>query len=72
MFRLTPSFPRSEENAPTHVTDDTIMVERDIARSDVASMLNKPFEASSVEAALEMVVEDLTQFLEHASGEKAK
>jgi hypothetical protein len=72
LFRLTPSFPRTEEDNPAHATDDTIMVERGIACGDVASILNKPFEAPSAEAALEMVLEDLNKFLEHTTGEKAK
>lgn len=72
LFRLTPSFPRNEANEPAHVTDDTIMVERGIAHSDIASRLNKSFAAPSIESALEIIVEDLKKFLEHATGEKAK
>jgi hypothetical protein len=72
LFRLTPSFPRNEQNEPAHVTDDTIMVERGIAHSEIASRLNKSFDAPSIEGALEMIVEDLKKFLEHATGEKAK
>ena len=72
LFRLTPSFPRSEKNEPAHITDDTIMVERGITHGNVASRLNEPFDAPNVEAALEMVIEDLKKFLEHVSGEKAK
>lgn len=72
LFRLTPSFPRNEKNEPAHVTDDSIMVERGIAHSEIASKLNKPFESPSIEAALEMIVEDLKKFLEHVTGEKTK
>lgn len=72
MFRLTPSFPRNAENEPAHVTDDTIMVERGIAGSDIASRLSKPFNARSAEAALEMVVEDLKKFIEHAMGAESE
>src|SRR4051794_35762590 len=63
MFRLTPSFPRDEKNEPAHITDGTILVVRGIARSEIASLLNKPFIATSAEAALEMVVHDLKNFL---------
>jgi hypothetical protein len=69
LFRLTPSFPRNKENEPAHVTDDAIMVERGIPRSDIASLLNAPFEAPGTEAALALVVEDLQKFLEHVTGE---
>jgi hypothetical protein len=48
------------------------MVERGIARSEIASRLNKPFDAPNIEAALEMVIEDLKKFLEHATGEEAR
>jgi hypothetical protein len=71
LFRLTPSFPRNDANVPAHVTDDHIMVERGIPHSEIASILNETFEAPSVEAALNMVIEDLKKFLEHATGEKA-
>jgi hypothetical protein len=43
-----------------------------IARSEIASGLGKPFDAPSVGAALEMVLEDLKKFLEHVTGERAK
>ena len=70
LFRLNPSFPRDEKDEPAHTTDDTIMVERGIPRSEIASILNEPYEAPSPERALEMVVDDLRKFLEHATGER--
>lgn len=72
LFRLTPSFPRNEGDEPAHVTDGTVMVERGIARSEIASLANEPFDAPSPEAALEMVVVDFKRFLEHATGVEAK
>lgn len=72
LFRLTPSFPRNEDGEPAHVTDDTLLVERGIAHGGVASGLNRSFDAPDVEAALEMVAEDLKKFLEHVSGGKAE
>lgn len=45
LFRLTPSFPRDEDEKPAHVTDDTILVARGIPRSEIASRLAKPFSA---------------------------
>ena len=69
-FRLTPSFPRNEAQAPVHATDDTIMIERGIAGSEIAARLNKPFEAASAEDALEMIVEELSKFLHQAAPDK--
>lgn len=71
LFRLTPSFPRDAVNAPAHVTDDILMVERGIARSDLASALPEPFEAPSIERALEMVLDELQTFLEYTTDEAA-
>ena len=71
MFRLTPSFPRDASGEPAHVADDTIMVERGIARSRLASRLNEGFAAPDVDAALGMVIEDLKGYLEHVTGERA-
>ena len=72
LFRLVPSFPRAEADEPAHITDDVIMVERGIANSEIASRLNKSFSATNIEAALEMVIEDLKKFLELTTGESAK
>ena len=71
LFRLTPSFPQDDNGLPAHITDDTIMVERGIAHQ----RLNYPREdiiASNVEAALEVVIDDLKRFLEHTTGETAR
>ena len=70
MFRLTPSFPRDDAGEPAHVTDDTIMVERGLARSRLASRLHEGFAAADVDAALGMVLEDLKDYLEHVTGER--
>ena len=72
MFRLTPSFPRDAAGEPAHITDDTIMVERGIARGRIASRLNEGFAAPDVDAALGMVIEDLKGYFEHVTGERAK
>src|SRR5262245_35244947 len=58
LFHLRPSFPRDDHDEPAHVTDDTIMVERGIAGSNVASIQNEPFLASSIDSALQMVLDD--------------
>ena len=72
LFRLVPSFPRTEKDEPAHITDDVIMVERGISHSEIASRLNKSFNASSVDAALQMVIEDFKKFLESTTGESAE
>jgi hypothetical protein len=69
LFRLTPSFPRNGADEPAHISDDTIMVERGLTGSDIASILHEPFEAANIEAALEMIWADLRKFLEHSTGE---
>jgi hypothetical protein len=69
--RLTPSFPRDENNEPAHITDARIFVERGIAHSRI----NYPLEdiiASDIDSALEVAVSDLKKFLEHVTGEEAK
>jgi hypothetical protein len=71
LFRLTPSFPRDQKNEPADVTYDAILVERGIGQSEIASTLHEPFTAESVEAALEMVIRDLKNYLEAVTGEKA-
>lgn len=70
-FRLTPTFPMNEKGQPSHVSDDLIMVERGIARSDIATRTHESFVASSIDAALDMIIDDLKRFLEHATLEKA-
>jgi hypothetical protein len=72
LFRMTPSFPRNESHEPAHVTDETLFVERGIARSEIASRMNKSFRAIGVEEAIELVISDLTSFLEYVTGKKAQ
>lgn len=70
LFRLTPGFPRDSNNLPSHTTNDTIMVERGVARQ----LIEYPREdiiAANVEAALEIVINDVGRFLEHVTGEPA-
>ena len=72
LFRLTPSFPRNDSNQPVHVTDETLFVERGIARSEIASRMNKSFRAVDADAAIELVIRDLKAFLKHVTGRKAQ
>ena len=71
MFRMTPTSPMDASGQPLHVCDDVIMVHRGIPRGEVASLMHEPFNAASVEAALEMVFQDLKNFLEHVTRKKA-
>jgi len=70
-FRLTPTFPMDENGNPTHVSDDLLMVDRGIAHSETHYQLGD-IVAPDVEAALEIVVDDLKRFLEHSTMEKAR
>jgi hypothetical protein len=70
LFRLTPSFPRNENGQPEHITDDVLMVDRGIARSQIAYP-REDIVAPDVEAALEIVLGDLKDFLKHVTGEEA-
>jgi hypothetical protein len=71
MFRLMPTFPMDENGQPEHVCDDVIMVHRGIPRGGVASLMRETFTAPGAEAALDMVMTDLKNFLEHVTGKKA-
>ncbi|HLL16227.1 MAG TPA: hypothetical protein VK388_14275 [Pyrinomonadaceae bacterium] len=71
MFRLTPTSPMDENGQPEHVCDDVLMVHRGIPRGEVASLMHETFTAPGVEAALEMVMTDLKNFLEHVTRIKA-
>ncbi|MBI4851266.1 MAG: hypothetical protein HY819_05510 [Acidobacteria bacterium] len=67
LFRLTLSFPRNENGEPAHITDDSIWVERPFPRSKIDY---EGFIASNPDHALQSVIEDLKNFLEHVTGEK--
>lgn len=71
LFRLTPSFPRDENNLPAHITDGMLLVERGIAHQKIDYPL-EDIVAPNVEAALEVVLDDLKRFLEHATREAAR
>lgn len=71
LHRLTPSFPRDENNMPSHITDASILVERGIAHSRVAYPVQDII-APSADAALDAVISDLKRFLEHVTGEQAR
>jgi len=70
MFRLTPTFPRDENGDPSHVCDDVLMVDRGIPQSRVAYP-REDIIASNIDAALEIVLNDLKAFLEHVTAERA-
>jgi hypothetical protein len=69
-FRLTPTFPQDENNQPAHISDDVIMVERGISFSRI-KYPREDIVAPDADAALEVVIDDLKRFLEHATGEVA-
>ncbi len=70
IFRMRPSFPRDSADEPAHITDDTLMVERGLGASEIASLAHTSFEADNVEAALALVWEDVKRFLAHSTGER--
>jgi hypothetical protein len=70
MFRLKPTFPRDGNEEPSHVCDDVLMVDRGIPRSRVAYP-REDIVASNIDAALEIVLNDLKAFLEHVTAERA-
>jgi hypothetical protein len=70
LFRLTPAFPRDENDQPAHISDDILMVDRGIAHSRIAYPAENII-ASDADAALEIVLDDLKQYLKHVTGEEA-
>jgi hypothetical protein len=71
LYRLTPSFPRDENNLPAHITDSPIFVERGIANSRI-KYPHEDVVTPDADSALQIVLGDLKRFLEHVTGEKAK
>ena len=71
MFRLTPTFPMDESGQPAQISDDMVMVDRGIPSSRV-SYPREDIVAPSIEAALEIVMNDLKISLEHSTSEKVK
>jgi len=69
LFRLTPTFPQSEDNQPAHISDDVLMVDRGIARSRIAYP-KEDIVAPDADAALEIVLDDLKRFLEQVTREE--
>lgn len=69
LFRLTPTFPQGKDNEPAHISDDVLMVDRGIARSRIAYP-KEDIVAPDVDAALDIVLDDLKRFLEHVTQEK--
>ena len=70
MFRLKPTFPRDGANEPAHFSDDVLMVDRGIPRSQIAYP-REDIVAPDIDAALEIVLNDLKAFLEHSTTERA-
>lgn len=70
-FRLVPTFPMDESNEPAHTCDDVLMVDRGIPRSHTRYPA-EDIVAQSVDAALEIVLGDLKESLEHATAKRAK
>lgn len=70
MFRLKPTFPQDGDNEPAHVSDDVLMVDRGIPRSQIAYP-REDIVAPDIDAALEIVLHDLKSFLDHATTERA-
>ena len=70
MFRLTPTFPQNGHNEPADVSDDVLMVDRGIPRSQI-TYPHEEIVAPNIDAALEIVLNDLKAFLEHATTERA-
>src|SRR5262249_20291677 len=70
LFRLTPTFPQGKDNEPAHSSDDVLMVDRGIARSRIAYP-KEDIVAPDADAAIEIVLDDLKRFLEHATHEAA-
>ncbi|MBA2646605.1 MAG: hypothetical protein H0U81_07390 [Pyrinomonadaceae bacterium] len=69
-FRLTPTFPQDGSGGPAHISDDVIMVERGTTYR--IRGFGGSFTASSADAALEMVIAELNDFLKHVTGEELK
>ena len=69
-FRLKPTIPRDANGEPSHVCDDILMVDRGIPRSRIAYPL-EDIVALDLDAALEIVLNDLKAFLEHVTAERA-
>src|SRR5438034_11614175 len=66
MFQLIPTLPRNKNNEPAHICDDVLMVDRGIPRSHIPYP-EQDIVAPNVNAALEIVLNDLKQFLEHST-----
>ena len=69
LFRLQPSFPRHEDGQPAHISDDVLMVDRGIA---FHKLDYDGFTAPDADSALEMIIQDLDNFLSHVTGERLK
>jgi hypothetical protein len=70
MFRLKPTFPRDGNGEPSETCDDVLMVDRGIPRSRIGYP-REEIVAPDIDAALEIVLNDLRGFLEHVTSERA-
>ena len=71
LFRLTPTFPMDDHGQPAVVSDDMVMVDRGIPRSNL-SYPQEDIVAPSIEAAFEIVMTDLKASLENPVAKKTK
>ena len=71
MFRLVPTFPQNEQGEPVHISDDVMMVDRGIPRSRVQYPV-EDIVAPSVDAAVEIVLRDLKDHLDHVTTEQGE
>lgn len=70
MFRLQPRFPSDENDEPADISDDILMVDRGLPLSRIAYP-REEIMAADIDAALEIVLNDLKSFLEHSTMETA-
>jgi hypothetical protein len=71
-FNLIPTFPCDDNGKPLHISTDIVPVERSISYRIRNKLDYTGFEASSTEAALQLIIEDLKLFLAETTGEKPK
>ena len=71
LFRLTPTFPMDEKGQPADISDDLVMVDRG-TNLGIRDSTKEDIVAPSIEAALELVMNDLKTSLENPTEQKAK
>ena len=66
MFRLNPTFPMDEQGEPADISDDMVMVDRGLDLTH-GSLPRGDIEAPNIEAAFEIVLNDLKASLERSA-----